>query len=80
LSKGVHAKGLEDGDLGDEEVTLASYPIMHPHPKSTLVGNEFVEQYRESIKPVIEMIEKKFHDRHGAEQSFKSIHLHRMSG
>ena len=32
---------------------------MHPHPKSTLVGNEFVEQYRESIKPVIEMIEEK---------------------
>jgi len=31
---------------------------MHHHPKSALVHNEFVEQYRESIKPVIEMIEK----------------------
>ena len=59
MSISVHEEGLEDGDLGDEEVTLASDPIMRPRPKSELVDNEFVEQYRESIKPVIEMIEKK---------------------
>ena len=38
--------------------TLPSGPVMHPHPQLALVDNEFVEQYRESIKPVIELIEK----------------------
>jgi hypothetical protein len=57
LSTGVHEEGLEV-DLGDEEVTLARDPMMRPHPKSALVDNEFVEQYRESIKPGMERIEK----------------------
>ena len=39
LSIGVHEEGLEDRDLGDEEVILASDPIMRPHPKSALVDN-----------------------------------------
>ncbi len=31
---------------------------MHSHPQVALVDNEFVEQCWESIKPVIEVIEK----------------------
>ena len=39
-------------------MTMSSGPAMPPHPQSTLADNEFVEQYRESINPVIEVIEK----------------------
>jgi hypothetical protein len=37
---------------------MPSRPVMPPHHQFALAGNEFDEQYRESIKPVVEMIDK----------------------
>jgi hypothetical protein len=46
------------GITSSTSTTLAPNSTMHPYPNIALVDNEFINQYRDSINPVIEMIEK----------------------